>query len=438
MSDIYQSQQHSLDPIQQRRAMRYAYAGQSFGIIMSRTITGAVGLLFILHMGGTDFQAILLPVIFSLVSLLQIPISLMVHPANGKKMMLNCWLISGLLVGIVAACPSFIHKGEASAWILLAVIAIAVAIQQAGNTFWFPLLRGAVPLERSGRFFGTLRATWSFSAFGATMIIGWFLGKEPDSWQFQVVIACSIGLFLCRNLFIRKIPENGQMIANDHDFQNWRHHISDFLTRRDVLIFCLYVTLMLFCSSFLAQPLVLYMKTMGYPTKDNIIINGFVLLGMAFTLILSGHLVDRFGTKRVFFTAHIVLCLTCFSVVIISMQEVSIAKMLLPVSMIVFGATMAASGLATSAQLFHLAPDRGQAFFMSLSRILMMAGACLSPLVVVGMAHLVDDPLACFVDVFSLRLDLFQVIFASAGIMMIVLITVLHFVADVRPRQKTA
>ena len=417
---------------QQRTGMRLVYLGQSVGPILPLLLMKtAFGVLLIKHLGGSDFQAMLIGSLLLLPRILQVPTSLLVPPAAGKRFMLRCWSMNGLAIAGVLGITFLPVDSRTKVVLILLLIAVGAVVHLTGSTFWFPLLHDVVPNNERGRFFGKMRAIWSSTTFAAVMIIGVFLGKSPPLWKFQVVLAVALVLYLLRNIFIARLPE-GRTPAADTDYADWKRYVTQILSRREVVIFCGYYSLLACCAGFLGRPLVLYMMHMGFVVRENVIIFGFSLLGQVLSLLLAGALTDRVGTKRVFATAHIVLCAVCFSVVGIGWLPKDQAGYLMPIAMIISGGMLAMAGVACTTQLFYLAPDRGRAFFMSLAMILMTAGSALSPIFAGFVSQSVADTWG--VSFVGGRLDIFQVMLSVAGLSMLALIALLFFVEDVRPK----
>ena len=415
---------------QQRMGMRLVYLGQSLGpILFQLLMKSAFGVLLIKYLGGTDFQAMLLGSLVLLPRILQIPVSLIIPPSAGKRFMLYCWLGNGVSV-TAALGMTFLHiDAETKVVLILVFVGIGAAAGMAGSTFWFPLLHDLVPDNERGRFFGKMRTAWSSTTFLAIMIIGVFLGKNPQLWRFQVVLAVAIALFFARIFFIARLPEGRSMVANN-DYANWKHYIRQILARREVLIFCGYFSLLVWCAGFLNTPLVLYMRHMGFVVRENMIIFGFSMLGQILSLLIAGTLADRIGTKRVFAAAHIVLCTVSFFVVGIGWLPPGTAGYLMPIAMIISGGMAAMAGIACVTQLFHLAPDRGRAFFMSFAMILMTAGAALSPIVAGFICQSVAETWST--SFYGIDFDIFQVMLSAAGVGMLILLILLFFVEDIR------
>jgi len=260
------------------------------------------------------------------------------------------------------------------------------------------------------------------------VLSGLFLGDAPALWRFQAVLAVVLILFFARILVIRRVPE--APAAADNDYADWKQHVKDILSRREVVIFCAYFSSLIFVSGFLGAPLVLYMARMGFPVGDNVLVYGCTTLGNILALLIAGMLADHIGTKRTFFFAHIVLCAVSFCVVGIGYLPYAQAGKLMPIATTLCGAMLAMAGVACTVQLFHLAPDRGRAFFMSLATVLFYSGAGVAPFV----AGAIDRQLGAgwHVQVLGLQMDFFQLLFSIAGLAMALLMIGLHFVKDVR------
>jgi MFS family permease len=421
-----------LSPELQRSGMRYAYAGQAVGALLLMLVAhGAVGTLFIKHLGGPDFLALTLGLLFGFCRLLQIPVSLRVPPPAGKRFMLRCWAVSAGIMGLAAVVPSLMGTRPATPYVVVGVIALATCVNQCGGTFWFPLLHDVVPADRRGRFFGKMRSAWSATLFIAVLLSGWFLGETPATWRYQVVVAVGVVLMLLRNLFIARIPQNHARLADDRAFSDWRDHAKRILRRPEVLRFCVYFSVFCLLGGFLGQPLVLYMRFLGLPTNRNLYVFAFRTVGMIMALSLGGQLVDRIGTKKVFLGAHIGLCCLCFLIVVVSTLPLSRLQLPMALLMMVGGAVGSAAGLANTAHLFHLAPNRGRAFFISISSILIFIGPALTGVIAGTILTLVSD--AWRLQIGPLLLNIYQVMLLAAGTGLLLAIRLLRLVDDVRP-----
>ena len=420
----------SLTPAQQQRGMRLVYAGQSSGqVLMHLMNNSSFGTLLIVHLGGTDLQAMLPASLLLLLRGVQIPVSLKVPPEAGKGFLLTCWKLSAVALAGVLAVTFVPASGPGLCWALLGCLAVASAIHMVGGTFWFPLLHDVVPDDQRGRFFGKMRTAWTFTGLAAIYIVAALLGNDPPRWRFQVVLAGGIALFLLRIAIIARVPQPGQQ-GERQDYTDWRQYVRDILHRPEVRVFCVYFAVLSFFAGFLRTPLVLYMKQMGFAADGNMAAFGFASLGMVLSLMMAGVLVDRIGTRRVFLAAHVVLCSVAFAVAAVGYLPLGWAAVLMPIALTVAGGMGATAGVACTAQLFHLAPDRGRAFFMSLSMMVVTVGTGLSP-VVTGLV-LGAVPADRQTDVLGVPMNVFQLLLCLSGAGLLAGMVLLHWVQDVR------
>lgn len=415
---------------QQTRGMRSVYWAASAGSIYYVLASGsAVSVLFIKELGGSDFQAMLPASLLLLTRIIQLPASMKIAPGRGKRFMVNCWHVATGLLGLAFLLPFVLGKGQLSVISFLVLFSIASAISASGGVFWFPLLHDIVPVHTRGRFFGKMRSIWNVVSVAAVLAAGAFLGKNPDLWQFQIIFLITLVLFAGRSFIVRKMP-TGNSLAGELEFDDWRHYIKGLLKQRALLIFLAYYGVLGFFMGFLGQPLVLYIRHRGFPADDNIFIYCFSNFGTIASLFVAGVLVDKLGTKRIFLATHLVLCVVCFFVVFVGTMSQAATMYLLPVALVFAGGMIAASGVACTAQMFHLVPDRGRAFFMSLSWIVIFIGRALSPLCIGGILGWCGEDWT--ITLFSAQWDIFQFILAVAGIMMLSAVSLLYFIQEVK------
>ena len=419
----------TLSDSQRKQGMRLVYLGQGMGAMLYHLLSSsALGVLFIKQLGGSDFQAMFLTSLFLVTRVMMLPTSLLVPPRHGKRFLLGGWFGGGIAISLGLAATLLDLDPSTRVAVFLIFTTLGMISLNSGNTFWFPLLHDLVPANERGRFFGKMRTCWSCTTLVAIVLSGLFLGDQPELWRFQAVLAIVLVFFFVRTIVIRKVPSTPA--PGDDDYADWKHYVKDILSRREVLIFCAYFSSLIFVSGFLGAPLVLYMERMGFPVGGNILVYGCTTLGNILALLVAGMLSDRFGTKRTFFLAHIVLCAVSFCVVGIGYLPLAQAGKLMPIATTLCGAMLAMAGVACTVQLFHLAPDRGRAFFMSLANILFYTGAAFSPLIVGA----VDRRLGVgwHTQVMGLQMDFFQLIFTLAGLAMALLMIGLYFVEDVQ------
>ena len=418
---------------QQQRGMRYTYAAASSLMVYVMLLQGAaIGALFIKAIGGTDFQAMLIGSMIQLVRWIQIPTSLHVPPRRAKPYMLRLMLLAGLVLGAAFLVPAVLPDGPGSAWVVLGLVFLGGLLHLSGGSFWMSMLHDFVPPDRRGRFFGKLRASWSTVSFLVILAAGWFFGRDPAVWQYQVVLCFGAVMLLVGRWLIGRMPA-GRTFQGEREFGDWKQYVRGLFRQPELILFMGYYAVLGFCFGFLEQPLVLYMERRGFPTDDNILVFNCKMLGMILAFLACGSLVDRIGTKRVFLASHVLICGLCFAVVGVGWLPFEQARWLMPVALVLSGATFASSSLACTAQLFFLIPDHGRAFYLSLANIMTLSVRSLSPLLVGLLLDVV--PADWSFGVGGATLDLFQLLLCLAGLVMLAAIVLLGLVRDVHLRR---
>jgi MFS family permease len=125
-----------------------------------------------------------------------------------------------------------------------------------------------------------------------------------------------------------------------------------------------------------------------------------------------------------------VLCVVCFALLGIAALPNDQAKWLFPLALAVSGSMMAASSVACTAHVFHLVPDRGRAFNISLSSIIMLNAPMLSPLII-SMLFELAPPAEPHLG----PLDTYQIVLLAGGVLMLLSMGLLRWVQTVHPNR---
>jgi len=202
------------------------------------------------------------------------------------------------------------------------------------------------------------------------------------------------------------------------------------LKHKDILIFSGYFMLLMFMAGFLTQPLVLYMKHLGFSMRDNTLIYTASVLGSVLALVLAGRIMDRIGTRRVFFGVHVVLSGLALLIALVGSLPMAYAKPCMAVLQIVAGAALAVAVLANTAQIFHMAPASAKTMFMSIMVVVSMMGLALSPFFA---GLILDSPWRKLsVDVGPLTFGIYQGLFLGVGLGLLLAMVLIPFIQNVR------
>ena len=389
--------------------MRYAFLGQSVGILPAMLLTrSALGPLFLKQLGASDtatMWALALPGLFFLV---QLPLSLAVPTSKIKTFLLGGWALFGALLAATALAPWMPAGSGRMLPLTVGLLLLAQAANAAAATFWFPLLSDLVPAHRRGRFFGRLRATWGTLLFCATAASAFYLGSAPKLGRFQVVLLLGAGLIAVRNLLVSRVPPP-RCTDTDTGHGDLKSHLRYLAETPAVRRFFLYFTVLGTSAGFLGQPLVLHLQDLGFQARDNMLVFGFSTVGTVVALVVGGNVVDARGTRTVFRAVHLAVAAVLFAAAGVSFLPAAWTGIAFAAVFVAAGAVISLAGLACTAHLFAFVPNRGRVFYLTFANLMLtlgpsaamfVTGALLRNLGTVRRVHLLGGE----VDVFSLLL----------------------------------
>ena len=114
-------------------------------------------------------------------------------------------------VGALAALPVMGQFGWVSStgilYLLLAAALLRSITDSIGWAGWFPMLQDNVPSRITGKFFGTFRMYWQTGVLIVSLLIAWFLGKDPAWWKFCVVFGVGEACFVVKIFFLKQSPD---------------------------------------------------------------------------------------------------------------------------------------------------------------------------------------------------------------------------------------
>jgi MFS family permease len=292
-----------LTAVQIGRGQRWIIACSVISILFGVGISDRVIALFILRINpaATDATLAFFFAIGPLLSILTALMSPWVSRRGKKRTMVPLYLAGLPFLVVLAILPSFLRAAAPHHL----VVAVALTLtgygvcRALGIAGWFPAINDNVPDEIRGRFFGKLRTSWQLMVVAYTALAGWFLGRHPAAWQFQVLFGVSILANLAMSYGITFIPE-APLATPPAGASFWRELAAPFRDR-------LYARFLLFGALFnlavgLSGPFALRCMKHTLGAGDNFVIwmDTVASIGAAATLPLWGRLVDRFGGRAIF------------------------------------------------------------------------------------------------------------------------------------------
>ena len=217
-----------------------------------------------------------------------------------KRVIIPFYLIASVFLLPILILPLLTQwfTGRQAVWVLVIVLSAYSVSRAMGQAGWFPLINDNVPSELRGRFFAGMRTCWQLTLFGVSVAVGWFLGKEPEIWQFLTLFVIAHVSLLARAWVIATVPE-APIVRRTHRLSFFTR-LGRPLRSKSYRRFLLFSALVFFSFGF-QGPFGLRLMRDELLAGDGMIvgITAFVSLGAVSTLYLWGRAVDRFGSRLV-------------------------------------------------------------------------------------------------------------------------------------------
>lgn len=378
-----------MTPRQRRHALRFAVAGQCFGVpLWHCVITGGLMTLLALSpsLRASDLAIGLINAgLFLGVSALAVfPV---LPRENARWMMVVFWMLSGLAALPLLAVPELARSaGRGAALTMIAVSGtLYAAFYAAGAAGWTPILHTLLPRRVARRFLGVLRMAWQLVSFLAMIVVAVVVGGEGAAQRYRFVLALFLTAHFVRLLFVGFIP---QQITKDLEAVK-RAPLLDLVKDRPYRRFSAYCALTSFLTALSVPSMYVYLvRGVGFGHNEVALVGAVGLLGGLSTFPLWGRLGERRGVGAVYqgaiFTAVIGLGAWLVPVIVEpdpAMREGGIMLFALA-SAIFFALRSAQAGLslAFARHAFRLRPQRPEATSRPLAPAAQWGGTALGVL----------------------------------------------------------
>lgn len=343
--------------------------------------------LYCLSLGADDFFLGLLTCsIWAGAPFLLLGISLMRR--FGKRRILVFWggILPAILMAGAVVLPVFGHMGWLSSrWILYLLLFAVLArsiIDSIGAAGWFPLLQDNVPARITGKFFGSFRMYWQCSVLATTLLIAWFLGKDPGWWKFCVAFAVGEVCFIIKIFYLRQLKEKPVQNQTTSPPSTWQT-IKLAVTNREMRYFLGYIFIYNI-AAFMCLPFqIKYLKELGYSEGFIIFATSTISLGAILSLRYWGRLADRFGNRSVFNISHvgIIIAIACWLLIGHNLFSAIFVFVLYGL----WSVFQSANGIAQTRYMLHAVPETNQSMivvvhttlFLSIALAPLIGGLCL-------------------------------------------------------------
>jgi MFS family permease len=192
-----------------RRGRRLAISSHPLGNTFRLVFTQHLPTLALVSLGASELQVGLQSAFVFIFIALQLPTLRAVAHFSKRRI-----LVTSHLFAVSTALPLVFWgrlealPGQTAVTVAMLSFALVAAGVCAGETVWFPLLRGYVRAERIGRFFGALRTGWHLALIFFYLFSQWWLSRHPE--DFSTLFGVGWALGFARTFLIARLPERSE------------------------------------------------------------------------------------------------------------------------------------------------------------------------------------------------------------------------------------
>lgn len=356
--------------------MRAAILGQCTGLIPLQVLySGGMAVVMVLSLGGTHLEAMVAQSTVHVGYLASVWASLRPMPKDRVLYMMRCSQVGAaglVLAALVAygAPPNLLVPG-----ILLSLFIYRWAAG-AASAFWYPVLQDFVDEGERGRFFATMRATWSMVTLLAGLGLGSLLGLMAPSGSdsavqrqaYAAILFLMGASFVARNLFFRHLPHTSRPDLEDPLAGGWRALARGIRGEGEFWRFLWYLAPQTFFLALFAPLVVTALRDVaGYSDGATVQAGMIGTVGSIAAYVACMGLADRVGPKRMFRACQAACALAALLMAFClgGHLPLELGVLLTTLNVVLCGAG-AALGVATTTYLLHVVRGPGRNICFSL------------------------------------------------------------------------
>ncbi|MEI8248026.1 MAG: MFS transporter [Lentisphaerota bacterium] len=352
---------------QRAKAKTDAIKSACFGSLSSVMIQdSAIIILFATILGAGDMLSMITTSTQGIAScLLLIPAAYLSGRLGYKKTIMQFTAIGAVMIMLLAASPWF--TGYAKPVLLLSIIMFSICMTVYAAA-WFPLLDGFLIKSDRSDFFGVMRFSWQTFSVIFCFVCGLLLGKNPETWMLQVIIAISALGLLGRMYYVGRIPDGHQ----EKESISFTEGISEAIANKSLAGFSVYICC-LYLAAYSTPPLTFIYIKKYLLVADNIIIiiSSLALVGTLLGFLTAGKIIDKIGIKRMLLFIHFFFALVNLTLFFIGTYSI-FNLIMITFLLATYGFAAACSSIAISTEMMELASPNNKAMSMA------FCGSCFS------------------------------------------------------------
>ena len=420
----------TLSEKERKKGRLLAYFACCFGCISEVMLdSSAIIIIYISMLGGTKDEVMLSTGFSAILSmLLMIPCAYIAGRIGMKKAVrISCIIgFSGYL--LMAAAPFF---GTFQKIAVITGCLIYCLQRSLYGATWYPMLDAFLRPQDRGRFFGTMRFTYTILCAVLFFAVGKFMGAKPSTVLMQCIVGVTGLLILGRMFCMLKFPENPHEKVRHPDI---RKTLGISIRNGALVSYSVYACLLALAYTSLVPVILLYLKNhVGLDAGKLQIFSTIGLAGSITGFFFYGKLLKIFSIKYLELMVHSIFILVAFCFAFLSKE--------LPFFIFIAGAVYFINSFAAStfmnnnsSELLALARPGNKTMAMAFLQTYQNAGTSISR---TGTAMILGaNLLAPSWTLGSMTLCSYQTLFLLYGTIAVILLLLLPTLPAIVPKHR--
>lgn len=353
--------------------------------------------------------------------------------ADRKAMVTRWWFASSTTLGLLilpVVLSERIGSG-AAVWLVVAVYFLHMVMLNVGGAAWHPWLSEIIPSALQGRFFGNMRRVFQTSSLIVITAAGWYLGNDPATEKFAVILTVLLLGAVCRPLLLLRVQRVPP--ARTGPPERMRESLLRPLADREFRWFLAFWAINAFLVNVTRPFGVPFLRNdLGFPGSITIYASALLVFGMVVSLNRWGRTADSLGNRFVFLVNTVIMTVAFLLLAAVPTFATSLwaSMAVAAVSFLLTGVALAGMGIAQIVRLMHTAPPSHRGPYMGL---FFVTNGVVSA-VASSVAGFVLDRLPPLLTVGAITLNPIRIYFAAMAIALLLTAPMIRRLSRVRER----
>lgn len=286
-------------PLQLPAGAFNAHWFQMFNAVAFQIMMGAPIILYAQSLGATSTVLGIVAAFTPLMTVMQLPAARFLDRCSYRQFVLSGWSARTALIFVVALIPMLGFLDNLSKLCsMLAVLFLFNLLRGISSAGFMPWITAIIPEPARGRFLSRDQFFIYLGSLFSLLVSAFVMTGHVDDWEFSVVFLVSALGGTASLHFIKKIPDApaGESIRRSAQAVPWRAMLTYAPFFRLLVFNLLFMAVIGSIGIFSVE----YLRELANFQPDLILyLSGITFLGPLLSLLLTGRIIDRIGSKPV-------------------------------------------------------------------------------------------------------------------------------------------